>query len=54
MLEKSLSLHADSICYDLEDSVSSKKKWEARRAVSALLDVRAFLLDLAEMNNGVT
>ena len=39
MLEKSLSLDADSICYDLEDSVSSKKKGEARRAVSALLDV---------------
>jgi len=36
MLEKSLTSPADSIAYDLEDSVSSGKK---REAVSEFLDV---------------
>jgi citrate lyase subunit beta-like protein len=39
MLEKSLTSPADSIAYDLEDSVSSGKKREARKAVSEFLDV---------------
>ena len=40
MLEKSLSSPADSIAYDLEDSVSSNKKREARKAVAEHLNLR--------------
>lgn len=39
MLEKSLSSSADSVAYDLEDSVSPGKKADARRLVAELLDV---------------
>lgn len=39
MLEKSLSSPADSVAYDLEDSVSPGKKADARRLVAELLDV---------------
>ncbi|KIR68752.1 citrate lyase subunit beta-like protein [Cryptococcus bacillisporus CA1873] len=38
MLEKSLSSPADSVAYDLEDSVSTGKKADARRLVAELLD----------------
>ncbi|KIR56992.1 citrate lyase subunit beta-like protein [Cryptococcus gattii Ru294] len=38
MLEKSLSSPADSVAYDLEDSVSPGKKADARRLVAELLD----------------
>lgn len=38
MLEKSLSSPADSVAYDLEDSVSPGKKADARRLVTELLD----------------
>ncbi|WVO16616.1 hypothetical protein L204_104295 [Cryptococcus depauperatus] len=38
MLEKSLLSPADSIAYDLEDSVSAGKKTDARRLVAELLD----------------
>ncbi|ODO08670.1 citrate lyase subunit beta-like protein [Cryptococcus wingfieldii CBS 7118] len=38
MLEKSLSSPADSIAYDLEDSVSPGKKTEARKLISDLLN----------------
>jgi citrate lyase subunit beta-like protein len=39
MLESSVSIPADTICYDLEDSVTVGKKGEARRRVSEWLDV---------------
>lgn len=39
MLEKSLSSPADSVAYDLEDSVSPGKKADARRLLAELLDV---------------
>jgi citrate lyase beta subunit len=39
MLEKSFASPADSVSYDLEDSVSPGKKAEARRMVAELLDV---------------
>ncbi|WVQ75943.1 hypothetical protein IAR50_005578 [Cryptococcus sp. DSM 104548] len=38
MLEKSLSSPADSVAYDLEDSVSPGKKADARRLISDLLN----------------
>ncbi|GFZ46480.1 hypothetical protein JCM24511_04727 [Saitozyma sp. JCM 24511] len=38
MIEKSLDSRADSVCYDLEDSVTPGKKAEARRLVSKLLN----------------
>nr|XP_031858593.1 uncharacterized protein CI109_005973 [Kwoniella shandongensis]KAA5525665.1 hypothetical protein CI109_005973 [Kwoniella shandongensis] len=38
MLEKSLSSPADSVAYDLEDSVAPSKKAEARKLVAELLD----------------
>ena len=38
MLEKSLLSPADSIAYDLEDSVAPNRKSEARKAVSEFLD----------------
>ncbi|OXC70511.1 hypothetical protein AYX13_00986 [Cryptococcus neoformans] len=38
MLEKSLSSPADSVAYDLEDSVSPGKKADARRLLAELLD----------------
>ncbi len=40
MLEKSLLTSADSIAYDLEDSVTPAKKVEARAAVAEFMDVR--------------
>ena len=39
MLEKSLASPADSVCYDLEDSVAPGKKADARRAIVELLNV---------------
>jgi citrate lyase subunit beta-like protein len=39
MIEKSLDSRADSVCYDLEDSVTPGKKANARRLVSELLNV---------------
>jgi malate synthase len=39
MIERSLDSFADSVCYDLEDSVSPGKKADARRLVSELLNV---------------
>jgi citrate lyase beta subunit len=40
MIERSLSSPADSVCYDLEDSVTPGKKSDARRLVADLLEVR--------------
>jgi citrate lyase beta subunit len=42
MLEKSFASPADSVCYDLEDSVAPGKKAEARGAVVELLNVGGF------------
>lgn len=39
MLEKSFGSPADSISYDLEDSVSPGKKADARRMVADVLNV---------------
>lgn len=47
MLEKSLSSPADSVAYDLEDSVSPGKKADARRLVAELLDVSIGMLLLS-------
>lgn len=40
MLEKSFASPADSVCYDLEDSVAPGKKDGARAAIVDLLNVR--------------
>lgn len=41
MLHKSLSSNADSLAYDLEDSVAHAQKPKARRQVATFLDVRS-------------